>query len=178
MADLIASRVSKPAPGRVDALRALFPDRLPVRSEVTNPDTYGVETRHALERLQPQGLGAPVDEISDLLESSLAIECPPDLPLILPGCIQQTLFMILDGRVDIYELDEHIGTSGAGSFTGEVAFLLSQPRMSEVRSGPSGVTLLGFSLSSLREAFESAPAACAVLYRAVATDLARKLLER
>jgi predicted GNAT family N-acyltransferase len=177
VAEYVASRIAPPDPARVGALRALFPARAPVRSEITNPDTFRAEVADLLEPLT-HGLGVPSPALGDLLASSLVIDCPAEIPLILPGMRQQTLYLVGNGQVEVFEDGMQVGTSGPGSFTGEVAFLLSQPRMSEVRSGPEGATLIGFNVAALRDAFATSPAACAELYRALAIDLAHKLLER
>jgi predicted GNAT family N-acyltransferase len=177
-ADYAAEHVTPADPARLAALRALFPERAPVRTEIAGTRDYRAETIAALDQLPPPGLGAPIEPLEELLDASLVVDCPPGITLFVPGMVQQTLYLVLAGQVDVFDGGVHVGGSGPGSFTGEVAFLLAQPRISEVRAGPTGVTLLGFNVASLRGAVTASPEAAAVLYRAVAADLARKLVER
>jgi predicted GNAT family N-acyltransferase len=178
-ADFVAERVTPPPPGRLEALRACFPARPPVRSGVTDGDAYLAEIMQALRNLDHAlASDLPSGTLERLLDSSFVADFPPGIPLILPGMLQQTLYLVLAGRVEVFDSDRRIGESGPGSLTGEVAFLLSEPRMNEVRAGPEGVQMLGFSVSALRDTLAESQAVTAVLYRALAVDLAEKLRER
>jgi CRP-like cAMP-binding protein len=80
--------------------------------------------------------------------------------------------------VDVLSAGARIGGSGAGAVVGEVAFLLGTARMNQVVAGRDGAFVLGFSSAALIDAVERDPGLGAGLYRAVATNLAHKLLER
>jgi len=149
----------------------------PVLSPITEPSSYAGTVLDALRAAGPGG-GVDPDHLAPALGESFAIRIPPGLTLISPDQYQRTVYVVAEGSVDVLSAGARVGGSGPGAVVGEVAFLLGTARMNQVVAGRDGAFVLGFSSAALTDAVERDPEIGAGLYRALAVNLAHKLLER
>jgi hypothetical protein len=162
------------APDTVAALRALFPVPPPVLTMTNAPDLFRQRVSEGLSRIAEAGLRdvATVQELQPVLDDSILFDLPAGMLLTGKDMRQQTVYLVLDGTLEIVDDGEIIGTCEAGGYVGEVAFLLDRRRMSDVRGGPQGARLLAFGTRALSRRTDAA----GPFWRSVAADVCAKLV--
>ncbi len=130
-----------------------------------------------------EGLHGILDELSReeasvLLAKSHILHCRPRDAIILKGHVSRTLYMLLEGSLEVVDGDRVVArVETPGALVGEVAFFTGE-RMSDVVAGPDGAKVLALSAGNLKEIISSyGPMAAKFLYF-TAEGLCRKLLER
>src|SRR5262249_175118 len=78
------------------------------------------------------------------------IKCRKGDVIIREGNAAQTLFVLLDGEVEIRKHGKPIAVGGPGAVFGEVAFLLGTPRTADVIAAISGTQILALNEIALR----------------------------
>jgi len=99
------------------------------------------------------------------------VEYPEGTVLIEAGAIEDWLFVIVEGEVEVGRSDRRV-TMGAGSVVGELAVLDPQPRSATVTAVDQ---VLAFRLR--REAFQEAVESQPEIAMGVITELVRRLRE-
>jgi hypothetical protein len=121
--------------------------------------------------------GLSEDERARLMERSYLISFQPGDVLTRTGHDAKSLFVIIDGVVEI-ERDAHVvGFGAAGDLVGELAFLLDTPRTADIRVRTPGRALI-LSERTIGKLIESEPVLAAKLLLNVSRLVARKILER
>ncbi|MDY7226070.1 GNAT family N-acetyltransferase [Hyalangium rubrum] len=147
--------------------------------EASDPDQYWREVHGLLGRSRPQvfsGLSEP--ELQAVLASSHVIECAPGDCLIRRGQVARTVFVVLSGTLEVRDGERVVAVVSEGEVLGEVAFLLSTPRISDVYATGAGARLLCLSEKSLRGLIDSSSRAAALLLLNLSRALAHKLVQR
>jgi len=99
------------------------------------------------------------------------VEFPEDTVLMETGALEDWLFVIVEGEVEVGRSDRRV-TMGAGSVVGELAVLDPQPRSATVTAVDQ---VLAFRLR--REAFQEAVESQPEIAMGVITELVRRLRE-
>jgi predicted GNAT family N-acyltransferase len=163
-------------------LLARLPERPPVRS-VAMHGAYdwadeipgGDEKRRRALRLF-DGLTEP--ELAAALELSHVIDLMPGDCLIRRGQALRTMYVLLDGELEVRDRDRHVAVAQPGEPVGEIAFLLRRPRTLDVFAGGQGARVLSFHEPVLRSLIESDSRAAAVFLLNLATLMAERTAER
>jgi predicted N-acetyltransferase YhbS len=114
-------------------------------------------------------------ERARLLKRGLVLELADAQRLIVDTQPTRTLYVVLDGVLDIIRDGRHVGVSGAGDLVGEIAALLDIPRTATVVAR-GGARVLALSDGVLRQTLEAEPSVGSTLLLNLARELARKLL--
>lgn len=168
---------ASPVPTRIAPL--LEQARGVLSQEASDPDQYWREVHGLLGRSRPQvfsGLSEP--ELRAVLASSHVIECAPGDCLIRRGQVARTVFVVLSGTLEVREGERVVAEVNEGEVLGEVAFLLSTPRISDVYATGGGARVLCLSEKSLRGLIDSSSRAAALLLLNLSRALALKLVQR
>jgi len=147
--------------------------------EATDPDQYWREVHGLLSHSRPTvfaGLSEP--ELRAVLSSSHVIECAPGDYLIRKGQMARTVFVVLSGSLEVRDGERVVARTAQGEVLGEVAFLLSTPRISDVCATGAGARVLCLSEKSLRGLIDSNSRAAALLLLNLSRALALKLVQR
>ena len=147
--------------------------------ELSDPDQYWREVHGLMGPTRPSvfaGLSEP--ELKAVLASSHVIECAPGDYLIRRGQVTRTVFVVLSGSLEVREGERVVATTTEGEVLGEVAFLLSGSRISDVRATGAGARVLCLSEKSLRGLIDSSSRAAAMLLFNLSQALAHKLVQR
>jgi CRP-like cAMP-binding protein/predicted GNAT family N-acyltransferase len=172
-ADMPASEV----PGRVAPL--LEKVRGVLSQEITDPDQYWREVHGMLGHSRPPVFaGLSEQELQAVLASSHVIQCAPGDYLIRRGQVARTVFVVLGGTLEVRDGERVVAEVVEGDVLGEVAFLLSTPRISDVCATGSGAHVLCLSEKSLRALIDSSSRAAALLLLNLSRALAVKLVQR
>lgn len=150
-----------------------------VRREDTTPEAFFAELGSAVEREAVSLFdGLDAAQRDRLLAQSHILECEPGDVLIRAGQITRTLYVVLNGALEVREADELVAVATEGEIVGEVAFLMGGRRMSDVRVAAQGARVLALSESTLRDLVENdAPLAARLLLnlsRAVCAKLQQR----
>jgi CRP-like cAMP-binding protein/predicted GNAT family N-acyltransferase len=147
--------------------------------EATDPDRYWREVHGLLGRSRPAVFtGLSEVELRAVLASSHVIECAPGDYLIRKGQMARTVFVVLSGALEVRDGERVVATASEGEVLGEVAFLLSTPRISDVCATDMGARVLCLSEKSLRGLIDSSSRAAALLLLNLSRALAHKLVQR
>ncbi len=117
-------------------------------------------------------------ELRAVLSSSHVIECAPGDYLIRKGQMARTVFVVLSGTLEVRDGARVVAQTTEGEVLGEVAFLLSTPRISDVCATGTGARVLCLSEKSLRGLIDSDSRAAALLLLNLSRALALKLVQR
>lgn len=117
-------------------------------------------------------------EMQAVLASSHVIPCAPGDALIRRGQTVRTVFVVLSGALEVRDGERVVAVATEGEVVGEVAFLLSTPRISDVRAQEGGARVLALSESALRALIDSSSRAAALLLLNLSRGLALKLVQR
>ncbi len=117
-------------------------------------------------------------EMQAVLASSHVIPCAPGDSLIRRGQTARTVFVVLSGALEVRDGERVVAVASEGEVVGEVAFLLSTPRISDVRALEEGARVLALSEEALRSLIDSSSRAAALLLLNLSRGLALKLVQR
>ncbi len=174
---LAAEAPASPVPERVAPL--LKEARGVLSQGVSDPDQYWREVHGLLGHSRPPVFsGLSESELQAVLASSHVIECAPGDYLIRRGQTARTVFVVLSGTLEVREAERVVASASEGEVLGEVAFLLSTPRISDVRATGAGARVLCLSEKSLRGLMDSSSRAAALLLLNLSRALALKLVQR
>ena len=140
----------------VEKIRAQLPEMGPVSSERTAGSTNFLDEVYRRLEAAKQDRPSIFDEMSEseqeqCLRSSHVIECRRGDVIIQSGNAARTLFVLLDGSVEVHRAGETVAVFTAGAVFGEVAFLLGKPRTADVVAGRDGVRVLSLSDGNIRD---------------------------
>jgi hypothetical protein len=147
--------------------------------EISDPDQYWREVHGLLGHSRPPVFaGLSEQELHAVLASSHVIQCAPGDYLIRRGQMARTVFVVLSGALEVREGARVVAMATEGEVLGEVAFLLSTPRISDVCATGAGARVLCLSEKSLRALIDSSSRAAALLLFNLSRALALKLVQR
>jgi GNAT superfamily N-acetyltransferase len=150
------------------AVVSCLPERPPVRSVTAgvSRDWGGTLRLFA---------GLTEDELADALAQSHVVDAEPGQLLIGRGQMTRTMYVVLDGSLDVLDGGRLVRRLGPGAAVGEIAFLLRRPRTLDVVVGATGARLLSLHEPALRELLDERSHAAAVLLLNLASSLAEQL---
>ncbi|WP_224249249.1 cyclic nucleotide-binding domain-containing protein [Hyalangium gracile] len=174
---LLAADVASEVPARVAPLLKQARDVL--SQELSDPEHYLREVHGLMGSTRPPLFaGLSEQELQAVLASSHVIQCAPGDYLIRRGQVARTVFVVLSGSLEVRDGDRVVATTTAGEVLGEVAFLLSTSRISDVCATGAGARVLCLSEKSLRALIDSSSRAAALLLLNLSRALAHKLVQR
>jgi len=175
---LLAADVSiSEVPARVAPL--LEKARGVLSQELSDPDLYWREVHGLMGANRPAVFGGLSEqELQAVLASSHVIQCAPGDYLIRRGQVARTVFVVLSGTLEVRDGERVVAQVTEGEVLGEVAFLLSSSRISDVCATGSGAHVLCLSEKSLRALIDSSSRAAALLLLNLSRALAHKLMQR
>lgn len=117
-----------------ERILAILPERGPVRgAEFEGEGKYWSEILGWLDHRDDAGQAffdrLDREEIRQLLSKSHILDCRRGDALIRRGHVSRTLYILLEGSLEVREQGKCVGVSHAGDVIGEVAFLLGDRRM-------------------------------------------------
>ncbi len=119
------------------------------------------------------------EEVSVLLAKSHVLDCQPADAIILKGHVSRTLYMLLEGSLQVHDDGRLVATvEDSGALVGEVAFFTRGHRMSDVLAGPDGARVLALSAGNLNQIIQDYGPMAAKFLHYVTRSLCEKLLER
>jgi CRP-like cAMP-binding protein/predicted GNAT family N-acyltransferase len=147
--------------------------------ELSDPDRYWREVHGLMGANRPSVFsGLSKQELQAVLASSHVIQCAPGDYLIRRGQVARTVFVVLSGTLEVRHGERVVAQVTEGEVVGEVAFLLSSSRISDVCATGSGAQVLCLSEKSLRALIDSSSRAAALLLLNLSRALAHKLMQR
>lgn len=147
--------------------------------ELSDPDQYWREVHGLMGSSRPPVFaGLSEQELQAVLASSHVIQCAPGDYLIRRGQVARTVFVVLSGSLEVRDGERVVATTTEGEVLGEVAFLLSTSRISDVCATGTGARVLCLSEKSLRGLIDSSSRAAALLLLNLSRALAHKLVQR
>jgi CRP-like cAMP-binding protein/predicted GNAT family N-acyltransferase len=168
---------SSEVPARVAPL--LEKARGVLSQELSDPDHYLREVHGLMGSTRPPVFaGLSEQELQAVLASSHVIQCAPGDYLIRRGQVARTVFVVLSGSLEVRDGERVVATTHEGEVLGEVAFLLTTARISDVCATGSGARVLCLSEKSLRALIDSSSRAAALLLLNMSRALAHKLVQR
>ncbi|MBN1208335.1 MAG: cyclic nucleotide-binding domain-containing protein [Myxococcaceae bacterium] len=174
---LPADAAASELPARVAPLLERARDVL--SQELSDPEHYWQEVHELLGHSRPTIFaGLSEQELQAVLASSHVIQCAPGDYLIRRGQMARTVFVVLSGTLEVRDGEHVVAKSREGEVLGEVAFLLSTPRISDVCATGTGARVLCLSEKSLRALIDSSSRAAALLLLNLSRALAHKLVQR
>jgi predicted GNAT family N-acyltransferase len=147
--------------------------------ELSDPEQYWREVHGLMGPTRPAVFdGLSEQELQAVLASSHVIQCAPGDYLIRRGQVARTVFVVLAGSLEVRDGERVVATTTEGEVIGEVAFLLSTSRISDVCAIGAGARVLCLSEKSLRALIDSSSRAAALLLLNLSRALAHKLVQR
>ena len=141
---------------------------------------YSDEIHRALRDLEHRGItafdGFTQDEIERCVARSNIIACNAGDRLLKEGGAARNVFVVLEGTLEVRDQDRVVGVVGKGEIFGEIAFLLEQPRASDVYAASDGTKILSLSESNLRKMIAEEPSLAAKLLLNVSKMLSMRLV--
>lgn len=167
----------KPRTPVTERALGLLPALPRIRSEVTDHDEYLTEASGLLGGLGTQGV---LDGLTDetkrtLLQRSHILQLGAGDHVIKKNIMTQTVFVVLDGTLEVLEGDKPIAFIRPGDVVGEVAFLLACKRTRDVRVTAPGARVLALNEKALRTLIDSDSRGAALLLLNLSKALAAKL---
>ena len=83
----------------------------------------------------------PEDDLLFLLSSCKCLSLKAGELLYSDQLFKESMYIILDGTLEVYKRHKHIASRGVGEFFGEMSLLESQPRSANVRATTDSVLL-------------------------------------
>lgn len=179
----VLRRRTKPVERLDEILARLAEDPAIVSQEQEDTQQYWAEVTHWLSDPQ-EGVRGVLRELSRdealvLLAKSHVLSCGAGDVLIGKGHVSRTLYVLLSGSLEVHDNGEMVAlVEERGAVVGEVASLLSTPRISDVVAGPEGARVLALSDSNLREIIAGYGPLAAKFLLFVARGTCQKLMER
>ncbi|HEY6317846.1 MAG TPA: cyclic nucleotide-binding domain-containing protein [Acidimicrobiia bacterium] len=141
---------------------------------------YSDELNRALHEVEHRGIGAFNNftnaEIERCVARSNIIECNTGDRLLKEGGAARNIFVVLEGTLEVRDQSRVVGVVGSGEIFGEVAFLLEQPRASDVYAATDGTRILSLSESTLRKMIAEEPRIAAKLLLNMSKMLSMRLI--
>ena len=141
---------------------------------------YSEEIHRALSDLEHRGItafdGFTEDEVERCVARSNIITCNAGDRLLKEGGAARNVFVVLEGTLEVRDQDRVVGVVGKGEIFGEIAFLLEQPRASDVYAATDGTKILSLSESNLRKMIAEEPSLAAKLLLNVSKMLSMRLV--
>ena len=157
MGSPLAAAVHEDAESHAGAVRRLakaLPETGPVLSELVDPHGFVQSVFNALECLDKRRPlifdGLTNDDVTRCIERAHLIKCNRGEVVVKEGNAAQTLFILLEGQVDIRRKGQVIAKAGPGAVFGEVAFLLGTPRTADVVVTADSTQILSLSDPDIR----------------------------
>lgn len=122
----------------------------------------------------PLFAGFTPEEVLKLTDSATLIDNEAGQLMIRAETVYRSVFVVLQGAVDVRAGGRHVAQLHAGEVLGEMAYLLGGMRNATVHAGPEGASILNLQEPVLRKVFEAEPALSARFH----TNLARILALR
>lgn len=119
--------------------------------------------------------GLSADEIEQLCAKATPIEFTAGDDLIKPGHASRTVWLVLDGVVEIVAGQQVVAVRGSGEVVGELAMLLDERRSALVRAASDG-NAIALSDRTLLHLIEEQPALAARFFFNLAASLGRTIL--
>jgi GNAT superfamily N-acetyltransferase len=153
--DAIASADPRDETGQGEALVAQL-----LSTEEHRPDLFRELTANQVERLLAR---------SDILR------CAKGDALIRVGHTSRTLYVVLEGTLEVRRNGQVVAVASTGDVFGEIAFLIDTPRTADVFAAHDGVRVLTLSEANLRKLIGTEPELAAKLLLNLARALCYKL---
>jgi hypothetical protein len=115
------------------------------------------------------------DEVARCVRRSNVITCHAGDRLLKTGGSARNAFVVLDGELSVSRDGEVVGSVGPGEIVGEMAYLLQQPRGSDVDVVTDGTRVLSLSERTLSRLTGADPIAAAKLSSNISRQLCRRL---
>jgi predicted GNAT family N-acyltransferase len=177
LTSLLPADAASEVPERVAPLLARA--RGVMSQELSDPDSYWREVHGLMGTTRPPVFaGLSEQELQAVLASSHVIQCAPGDYLIRRGQVARTVFVVLSGTLEVRDGERAVAMATEGEVLGEVAFLLSSSRISDVCATGNGARVLCLSEKSLRALIDSSSRAAALLLLNLSRALAHKLVQR
>ncbi len=120
--------------------------------------------------------GLSDEETTHFLAKSHIIDCKLGDKIINKGSVDRTVFVVLEGVVEIRNGDQVTAVQSSGDVVGEVAFLLRSERMADVYAVTDDVKILSLSEKTLHDLIETEPTIAARLLHNLSKILSMKLV--
>ena len=165
-----------------DCIQRVFAEGSAVLSRrQTSSASYWGEVHGALSELEANRISAldgfTEDEAALCLEKSTIIECQTGDRVLKEGGVARNLFVVLEGTLEVRDGDAVVAVLTAGDVFGEMAFLLEQPRSSDVYAATDGARVLSLSEAKLRKMINDEPAIAAQLLLNISKMLCLRILK-
>lgn len=150
-----------PDAARLREVVAILPDYSPVHT-VNSPETG--DPRNDIEQFlsieDPGGQISIFDNLDEadvarLVAASHIIECQPGDRIIAEHVTDQTVFLVLEGVVEVRKEGRVVAVLTRGAVLGEIAFMLQGRRTADVFAASAGVRILALRHKSLTQLIES-----------------------
>ena len=120
--------------------------------------------------------GLSDEESTRFLARSHIIDCKLGDKIINKGSVDRTVFVVLEGVVEIRNGDQVTAVQSSGDVVGEVAFLLGCERMSDVYAATDDVKILSLSEKTLHDLIDHEPTIAARVLHNLAKILGTRLV--
>ncbi len=164
-----------------DRVTSLIPKSAPVQSMISSEiGDYWSKVHDTLEHHHLSNITI-FDDLSDeettrFLTKSNIINCSLGDKIISKGSSDQTVFIVLEGVVEIRNGAQVTAVQKSGDVIGEVAFLLGSERLADVYAVTDDVEILSLSVEILNNLIESEPTIAARLLHNLSKILGLKLV--
>lgn len=169
-----------PNPARLDRIRDVLPHFSPVHTLPTGGDDARDEFRAviAADDHLPVSIFDHLSEedVAKLIAASHIIHCKPGDRIIAQDVSDQTVFMVLDGVVEVRREGRVLAVLSKGNVFGEVAFLLQGRRTADVIAVSGEVRVLALRQKALSQLIDSESGVAARFLLNLSRILAMKLL--
>lgn len=139
-----------------------------------------LQTFSLLSEHEPAGLSIFQDmtdaEIEYLITRSHVIVCDAHAPIIREGVRENTVFVVLEGNVEIWLGDTLVQVIPAGGVVGELAYLLHLPRTATVKAASEAVRIMSLSDTMLNNLAKSNAVISAKFFRNLARIIGARLV--
>ena len=122
--------------------------------------------------------GLDDEQVEVLFRHSHVLECAKGDLVVGCGQVTRTMFLVLDGLLEVKFDGRVVNVLTPGDCAGEIAFLHKVPRSADVYAATDDVRLLSLSESSVRKLLKTDPPAAYQLMLNLAKSLATKLINR
>ncbi len=120
--------------------------------------------------------GLDQDEVRELLARAFVLRVEQGDRLIRRDATDRTMFIVLDGSVEVRDEGRHIATLGPGEVFGELAFLLHGDRSTDVVAATDGVRVLSLNEKVVLGLQEERPELAARFFLNLARVVSAKLV--
>jgi hypothetical protein len=167
----------------LDELLALIPEKSSIQAMSAQSDAaLWQEVRDKLSTAN-EARGAFLAGLDDvqvemLFRKSHVLECKKGDLVVGRGQVTRTMFLVLDGALEVEIEGCVVNVLTPGDCAGEIAFLHEAPRSANIHAASDVVRILSLSESSVRKLLKKDPTAAYQLMLNLARSLAKKLIDR